>query len=804
MLKRMYVSYLICIIMVLSVLGSTLLAASDGYYGKTKVQPAIPIKAVPFDLRDVTLLDSPFATAMEINKEYLLKLDADRFLWAFHERAGLPVKGERYGGWAKKDVVGQVTGHYLSACSLMYSATGDKELKKRIDYMVSEIAKVQKKHGNGYAGPVRTEVWDNTFDGSIESGAWSLGTGYVPLYVIHKTYAGLMDAYVQAGNEQALDVVCKFADWLKKNMDTLSDKDFQKCLVSEHGGMNESMANLYALTGNKDYLALARRFDHKAIIDSLSEQKDELTGKHVNTQLPKFVGAARLYELTGDEYYSNISHFAWDQIINKRSFVTGGVDMRERFYAPGEESKHLHWNSGETCCVYNMLKLTRSLFGWKPDAKYMDYYERGLYNQILGSQDPETGGMTYYYSLKPGHFKIFSTPFDAMWCCVGTGIENHSKYADTIYFHDNNTLWVNLFIPSELSWKDKGVTIQQETKFPQEDTVKLTISTKKPHLIDLKVRVPYWAKQGVDVKVNGKKQRAKAGSDGYLAISRIWKNGDTIDLQIPMDLHMHYSRDDKSKVVVMYGPLALAGELGRSGMPKKQTFSNQGAHSGDLDPPVGKIVDQGKDISKWVKPISGQPLRFKTVGAIKPKDVTLAPIHQIQDQRYTVYWDTITKTEYAAKKSLTPKPAAVKQNQLKSGLSLKYYEGRWDKLPDYSKLSPVKTGVAKNIDVSYKDKRDEFGLVFSGYIKIERDGEYYFAVKSDDGSRVKLGGTEIILSDGIHAMIAEQSDLLELTKGYYPIEIEYFEAVGGEGLEVLMYTEKNGWTKISPELLFHN
>jgi DUF1680 family protein len=475
-----------------------------------EVEPAVSIKARPFPLNQVRLLDSQFKRAMEINKEYLLQLDPDRMLWPYHDRAGLPTKGERYGGWAKKDCVGHESGHYLSACSLMYASTGDEEMKRRADYMVSELAKVQEKHGDGYTGPMRTEVWTNTFSGDFEVGTWGLGGGYVPWYVLHKTYAGLIDAYVYADNKQALEVAGKLADWAKKGLDNLDDEQFQNMLRCECGGMNESLANLYALTGNKDCLALARRFDHKVIIDPLAEKRDEMEGLHVNTQIPKIIGAARLYEMTGQERDATIARFFWDRVVNTRSFAPGGVDLRERFCAPGAEAPHLAWNSCESCCVYNMLKLTRHLFGWQPDAAYMDYYERALYNHILGSQDPDSGGFTYFYSLRPGHFKIYSSPFDSMWCCVGSGIENHSKYADTIYFHNDNTLWVNLFIPSELDWQQKNVSVRQETKFPEEDTTTITVSTKQPQKFPVNIRVPYWVEQDVEVTINGKKETMRA------------------------------------------------------------------------------------------------------------------------------------------------------------------------------------------------------------------------------------------------------------------------------------------------------
>lgn len=614
-------------------------------------EPDSVVEGRPFPLDRVTLLDSPFKKAMEINRAYLLKLEPDRFLWPFHERAGMPTKGERYGGWARRDCVGQMSGHYLSACSLMYASTGDEELKRRVAYMVAELAKAQAKHGNGYAGPVRTEVWATTFSGQIKVGKWGLGGGYVPWYVLHKTYAGLVDAYTHAGNKQALEVARKFADWAKKGTDNLTDEPFQKMLLCEHGGMNDAMASLYAMTGNREYLSLARRFDHKQIFGPLEAERDELQGKHVNTQLPKIIGAARLYELTGEKRYGTIARFFWDRVVDTRSYAPGGVDFHEHFRAPGEEAKFLNWDSCETCAVYNMLKLTRHLFGWRPDARYMDYYERALYNHILGSQDPATGGLTYFYSLKPGHFKIYSTPLDSMWCCVGTGIENHSKYGDTIYYHNEDTLWVNLFIPSELDWKEKGVTVRQETRFPRQDTTTITVSTQKQQKFSVRVRVPYWATKGAEVRVNGRKEKVQAKPQTYLALSRPWKDGDRIEVRLPMGLHLYRARDDKSLGVVMFGPLVLAGELGREAMPKTLCCTNNKQYSGDPVPPVPVVVTDSRDPASWVKRTGDKDLRFRTQNVGKPRDVSLIPLHELHHQRYTVYWKILTQAEWLKEKA---------------------------------------------------------------------------------------------------------------------------------------------------------
>jgi DUF1680 family protein len=675
------------------------------------------VVAQPFALGRVTLLDGPFKTATDINRAYLLKLDPDRFLWPFHERAALPTKGERYGGWERKDIVGQTAGHYLTACALMYANTGDKELKRRVDYMVSEIATVQAKHGNGYAGSVRPEVWKFVFAGDLKVHKWGLGGGYVPWYVLHKTYAGLIDAYTHAGNKQALEVACKFADWAKKGTDNLSEEQFQQSLLCEYGGMNDCLAQLYAITGNKDYLALARRFNHQQILGPLAAERDELQGKHVNTQLPKIIGAARMYEQTGESNFATLTRFFWDRIIDTRSYAPGGIDFHEHFRAAGEESKFLNWDSTETCSTYNMLKLTRHLFGWQPDAKYMDYYERALYNQILGSQDPLTGGVTYFYSLKPGHFKTYSTPEDSMWCCVGTGIENHSKYGDTIYHHSDTSLWVNLFIPSQLDWKERGLTVRQETTFPRTDTTTLTLSTKKPQELAIKIRVPYWATKGAEVWVNGTKETIEAKPQSYLTLSRTWNDGDTIKVRLPMNLHLYHARDDKNLAVVMFGPLVLAGELGREGMPKNLYSSNNKQYSGDPVPAVPVLVTSSEDPASWVKPVSDEPLRFRTQNVGKPEDVSLMPLHQVHHQRYTVYWKLFSQADWETEK-------AVRQAQ----------QRRLEEL-EAATVDRVTPGTTLESDHNQQGKTSYSGSAFGGKWRDARGGgwfSYDMKVSPDD------------------------------------------------------------------------
>jgi|GEM_PF-1633365 len=799
MMKRTMVILTATLVFCLPVVAAS--RESDGYYGKTKVAPKAQVEAYPFDLGRVRLLPSQFERAMKINQKYLLDLDADRMLWPYHERAGLPTKGERYGGWELKDIVGQTNGHYMTALSLMYASTGDKRFKERVDYIVSEIAKAQQEHGDGYTGPVRTEVWKNIFSGDLKAHKWGVGGGYVPWYVMHKTFAGLIDAYLHTDNEQALEVVIKLADWAKKGTDNLDEAQFQDMLRAEHGGMSESLAHLYAITGNRDYLTLAQRFDHREILDPLERKEDKLAGYHVNTQLPKILSAARLYELTGEERYRTAVNFLWDRVVNTRSMAPGGVDLREHFFEAGDESAHLAWNSSETCSVYNMLKLTRSVFSWNPSAATMDYYERALYNQILGSQDPDSGGMTYFYCLKPGHFKIYSTPFDAMWCCVGSGIENHSKYADTIYSHNADTLWINLFIPSLLDWREKDLRVRMDTKFPADETVNLTITTGKPQELDLKVRVPYWATQGAEVTINGEKQDVKSTPESYLTLSRQWKDGDKIAVRLPMSLHLRPARDKENLITIMYGPVVLAGELGTKGMPN-DVCPSQSAHSGAMDPPVPVLlVDADQAPSSWVKRVPGETLRFQTDGAGKPNDVTLIPLADLHHQRYTVYWETMAPGDWQPAPSLKPEETA--ESELIPGLDYKYFEGAWSNLPDFSTLEVKKTGTVENFDLSIRGQNDNFGIVFSGYLKIAEKGEYIFATRSDDGTRFTLAGKELVLNDGIHDMISVASQPVLLSPGFYPLEVEFFEAGGGEGLEIYTYCPADGnWSRIPKSMLY--
>lgn len=593
----------------------------------------IPLQAEPFPLSQVRLLDSPFKQAMERNARYLLSLEPDRLLHRFRLYAGLQPKAPLYGGWETMGVSGHSLGHYLSACSLQYAASGEEEFRKRVRYIVSELAECQAKHGNGYVSaiPEGERIFREIAEGNIRVQPFDLNGGWVPWYTMHKLFAGLIDAYTLCGNEQSLDIARKLADWAYHTTEKLNEEQWQRMLACEHGGMNEAMANLYALTGDEKYLDLARKFYHRAVLERLANGEDCLPGLHANTQIPKVIGVARLYELTGERRYRRIAEFFWHRVVNHHSYVIGGHSDGEHFGPPDKLSDRLSTNTCETCNTYNMLKLTRHLFSWEPKGEYADFYERALFNHILASQHPETGMVCYYVSLKPGHFKTYSTPFDSFWCCVGTGMENHTRYADTVYFRSADGLWVNLFIPSELRWQEKGCIVRMETRFPEEDRIRLRLSCRKPVEMSLYLREPYWKAKAITARLNGRSVRLSPASQGYLAISRRWQDGDRLEVTLPQHLHTQSMPDDTNMIAVLHGPVVLAGALGKPEEP---------------EPRVPVLVTEGKPPEAWLKPVRGQSLTWQTAGAGRPNDVRLIPFYRMHDQRYTVYWRVVSETRW--------------------------------------------------------------------------------------------------------------------------------------------------------------
>ncbi len=590
----------------------------------------VPLTAEPFGLNQVRLLDGPFKHAMELNRKYLLSLDADRLLHNFRINAGLPSSAQPLGGWEdpNSEIRGHSLGHFLSACALMYAASGDEALKTKADYIVAVLAECQAKIGNGYLS-----AFPESFIERVEK----LQPVWVPWYTIHKIYAGLVDMYLLCGNQQALEVVAKACDWVKARTDKLSDEQMEKMLGVEHGGMNEVLADIYAITGDEKYLKLAQRFNHRAVLDPLAKCEDRLTGLHANTQFPKILGVGRQYELTGNEELRTIATFFWDVVTKERSYVTGGNSDGEVFSPKERLSQYLGPNTTETCNTYNMLKITRRLFGWEPKAEYADYYERALYNHILASQNPETGMVLYYLPLKTGVPKTFGTPTDSFWCCTGTGMENHAKYGDSIYFHEGEKiLYVNLFIASELSWTERGLKLRQETRFPDEDRTRLRFACEKPVAMTLRVRHPYWAVSGFEIAINGQPQAIASRPGSYVNLQRVWQDGDTVDIRMTMTLRTEGFRDNPKRLAVLYGPLVLCAEI-ESGSPSTAIVCGEG------------------DIVSHLRPVAGKPLTFtaspkvfRVTGAQGGQELTLIPLFRQYQKPYVVYWDVLSEAEWGA------------------------------------------------------------------------------------------------------------------------------------------------------------
>ena len=608
---------------------------------KFKVNSVVPLQAYAFNIKDVKLLSgSPFKNAMDKDAAYLLTIEPNRLLHRFYANAGLPTKGAVYGGWENGGLSGHTMGHYLSACAMMYVSTGNNAFKTRVDYIVDELEKCQIARKTGYIGAIPKEdsIFGRVAKGDIKTSGFDMNGGWSPWYTVHKIMSGLMDAYLYADNHKALKLVTGMADWTYHTVNHLPDSLRLKMLRCEWGGMNDILANIYAVTGNKKYLNLSYKFYDDFVMKPLSEKIDPMPGKHSNTNVPKAIGSATQYELTGNESDKTIASFFWQTMVNHHSYVIGGNSSYEYCGEADKLNDRLSDNTCETCNTYNMLKLTRHLICWQPKSEYADYYERALYNHILSSQNPNNGMMCYFVPLRMGTQKQFSDSFNTFTCCVGTGMENHSKYTEGIYYHsgDDKNLYVNLFIASKLNWKERGIQLTQQTNYPESDKTMLTVQTKISQTFAMHIRQPWWAKQGVQIKVNGKVISAAKNADGYITLNRKWNNKDKIDIQFPMSIYTESIPDNKDRIAILYGPLVLAGQLGDA-MP---------------DPVYGipVLLTDDRNASNWIKPVANQPLTFRMQHIGEPFDATLIPFYKTVSQHYSVYWDYFSKAGWAAKK----------------------------------------------------------------------------------------------------------------------------------------------------------
>lgn len=659
------------------------------------VKPVVTTKAMAFELADVRLLDGPFKHSQELDHDYLLQLEPDRLLAWFRKEAGLKPRAAAYGGWESRGIAGHSLGHYLSACAEMYQATGDEKLRQRAKYIVGELALCQTANSNGYVAaiPDGKKIFSEISQGIVTSQGFDLNGGWVPFYTLHKEMAGLRDAYRLCGIDQALEVERKLADFIDGALAVIGHEQMQKILACEHGGMNEVLADLYADTGDKKYLKLSRRFYHEAVLTPLTQREDKLNGLHANTQIPKLIGLADLYELTGETNDLVAAEFFWERMVNHHSYVTGGNGLNEHLGEPDHLNDRLGEKTTETCNVYNMLKLTQHIFEWDARPAAADFYERALFNHILSSQHPENGSVIYNLTLAPGGKKRYETPFESFTCCVGTGMENHARHGAGIYFHTEDSLFVNLFIASEVDWKEKGIKLRQETRFPDEGKTTLIFQCEKPCELALRVRHPYWAGNGFGILVNGQPVTIHSTPSSYETISREWKTGDRVEINLPEELHLQTMPDNPQRAAILYGPLVLAGDLG----PENDSSANQPDY-------VPVLLVQNRPLNDWLKPVAGQPCTFRTEDVGRPREVDLRPFFRIHDRRYSVYWDIFTADQWRARQA-DYEAAREKQRQLEARIVDFFQPGEMQPERDHN-FSGVQSGSG---EANGRKWRDAYG-----------------------------------------------------------------------------------------------
>lgn len=624
------------------------------FFASVGAEAGLPQKINTFPVSDVRLTSGMFKHAEDLDICYLMGLNPDRLLAPYMKEAGLKPKAENYPNWENTGLDGHIGGHYLSALSYMYASTGNEEIGKRLDYFLSELKRCQDASGNGYlcGVPDGKTIWNEIKEGKINANPFGLNDRWVPLYNIHKTYAGLRDAYLVAGKEEAKGMLVALTDWMMDIVSGLTDEQIQDMLRSEHGGLNEVFADVYAITGDEKYLELAKRFSHRFILDPLVEKKDMLTGNHANTQIPKVIGFKRIADLDGNQEWSSASEFFWNTVVENRSVSIGGNSVREHFHKSDDFSSMMTSEQGpETCNTYNMLRLTKLLYGTSGDVNYMDYYERALYNHILSSQNPVQGGFVYFTPMRSGHYRVYSQPQNCFWCCVGSGMENHARYGEMIYASRDNELIVNLFISSVLNWEETGMSFTQETSFPEKEQTRVIVKSEKPRKMKISFRCPEWLdKENAEFKVNGGKVEA-VFDDGYYTINRKWKDGDTVEMSLPMTLRAVQLPDKSPYYSFMYGPVVLTADLGKERLDGQFADDSRGGHvaSGPQLPlqnmPV--IVGEEKDLLANLKRATSEKLEFRLSGVYPSRydGMILKPFYKTHECRYMIYWELVSGDE---------------------------------------------------------------------------------------------------------------------------------------------------------------
>jgi DUF1680 family protein len=599
-----------------------------------RARPAVQ----PFDLPSVRLRPGPVLDALETNRRFLMALDPDRLLHMFRLTAGLPSAAVPLGGWEApvNELRGHYTGHFMSACALLWAQTGDPTIRERGVRVASALAQCQAAIGSGYLSAFPEELFDRLRAGKP---AWA------PFYTLHKIMAGLLDTATLSGDRASLDTLLGMASWVERWTQPLDAAQMVQVLEREYGGMNELLYNLSAVSGDSRWQALARRFDRERVFAPLAAQRDELQGLHVNTTIPQVIGAARGFEVTGDTRQRSVTEFFWHTVAERRCYCTGGTSNEESWNTPPAALAHeLSGYTEESCVTYNMQKLTRHVYCWTGDARLADYYERTYYNGILGVQHPADGNKLYYLPLASGFWKLFGTPLHDFWCCTGSMSESFAKLGDSIYFHDESGVYVNLFVPSELNWAERGVRLALDTRFPDEDTLRLTVLGAGRAPFAVHVRVPYWT-AGASISLNGERLPGSVQSRGYFTVERHWSVGDRLRVHVPMRLHAAPMPDDASVVAVMYGPLVLAARLGTDGLSAENlravpTQPRKVPEYAAKPAGVAPIVAHSRDPASWLQPVAARSLEFRTIG--QESNLTLVPLNRIFDERYAVYFNMVT------------------------------------------------------------------------------------------------------------------------------------------------------------------
>lgn len=660
-------------------------------FSQTFVQPRDPkaraaqdmlVRALPVPLNKVRLTGGPLLKAQQLTADYLLKLEPDRMLALYRKVAGLQPKAEPYGGWdgPGRNLSGHIAGHYLSAVSLMYAATGDVRFKERADYIVKEFKEIQDKNGDGYLSALEggRRCFDALARGEIKASSFDLNGEWSPWYTLHKTFAGLRDAYRLTGNKTALEVEIKFAAWAEKILSGLNDLQLQRMMDTEFGGMNEILVDLYADTGNPRWLKLADKFYHRVFVEPLIRHQDILAGTHGNTQIPKMLGHAVRYLFTGETSDLMASSFFFDLVAYHHSYSTGGNGMNEYFGPAAELAHRVDGRTAESCNVYNMLKLSRVLFALNPDAHYADFMERALFNHVLGSIDPEDGRMCYMVPVGRAVQREYQDMFRSFTCCVGSGMENHALHGLGIYYENKDSLWINLFVPSKAEAEVLGASVSMQTDFPEGEKATLTIGLKQPKEFTIFLRRPWWAGEGFAIKINGQPLPAEcllpaysaanpqyalaakeqARTDYFVRIKRQWKNGDVIEVSLPKSLYLEPAAGDSRVVAIMWGPLVLAGDLG----PERK-WSRREEEQDEVRPVAvfrdyPFLVASPRPVSEWVKPNPARPGQFLITGVArklqepdKVMELDLIPFYKLHRRLYSAYWDYIDQAEWNKKLS---------------------------------------------------------------------------------------------------------------------------------------------------------